>query len=100
MRLTPAQINAITQTVSRFTGGTAEIFLFGSRLDDRARGGDVDLLIETATPLALIERARIKMELETLVNLPVDIVSQVRDSAPTPFQRIARASAVRLEAQP
>ncbi len=40
------------------------------------------------------------MELETLVSLPVDIVSQVRDSPPTPFQRIARANAVRLEAQP
>jgi uncharacterized protein len=99
VRLTPEQIHAITQTVSRLTGGTAEVFLFGSRLDDRARGGDVDLLIETGTPLALVERARIKMELESLVNLPVDIVSQVRDATPTPFQRIARANAVRLEAQ-
>jgi predicted nucleotidyltransferase len=100
VRLTPAQIHAITQTISRLTGGTAEVFLFGSRLDDRARGGDVDLLIETAAPLALVERARIKMELECLVNLPVDIVAQVRESAPTPFQRIARANAVRLEARP
>lgn len=99
MRLTPSQIHAITQTVSRLTGGTAEVFLFGSRLDDRARGGDIDLLIETSTPLALVERARIKMELESLVSLPVDIVSQVRNSASTPFQRIARANAVRLESQ-
>lgn len=99
MRLTPAQIHAITQTVFRLTDGTAQVFLFGSRLDDRARGGDVDLLIETSTPLARVERARIKMELESLVGLPVDIVAQVRDSAPTPFQRIARANAVRLEAQ-
>ena len=62
MRLTPPQIDAIIQTVSRLTGGTAEVFLFGSRLDDRARGGDIDLLILTRTPLALVERARIKME--------------------------------------
>ena len=100
MRLTPAQIHAITQTIAHLTKGTAEVFLFGSRLDDQARGGDVDILIETATPLALLDRARIKMELEALVNLPIDIVSQVKNSTPTPFQRIARANAVRLEAQP
>ncbi|CAK0752102.1 DNA polymerase beta [Gammaproteobacteria bacterium] len=97
MRLTPTQIQAILQTVSGFTGGTAEVFLFGSRLDDRARGGDIDLLIETAAPLALLERARIKMALESQVGLPVDLVSQARDSVPTPFQRMARANAVRLE---
>ncbi len=97
MRLTPSQIHAITETVSRLTGGTAEVFLFGSRLDDRARGGDIDLLIETNIHLALVDRARIKMELESLVSLPVDIVSRVRNSTPTPFQRIAWANAVRLE---
>jgi predicted nucleotidyltransferase len=99
LRLTPAQIHAITQALSRLTGGTAEVFLFGSRLDDRARGGDVDLLVETPAPLALTEQARIVMELESLVGLPIDIVSQARNSAPTPFQRIARAGAVKLEAQ-
>lgn len=57
MRLTQEQIRRITQTVSRLAGGTAEVFLFGSRLDDRARGGDVDILIETDAPLTLIERA-------------------------------------------
>jgi predicted nucleotidyltransferase len=97
MRLTQPQIDAITQTVSRFTAGTGNIFLFGSRLDDRAKGGDIDLLIETPTPLALVERARSKMELESVVMLPVDIASRARDSAPTPFQRIAQANAVRLE---
>ena len=101
VRLTPAQILTITQTVSRLTDGTADIFLFGSRLDDLARGGDVDLLIETDTPLSLLERARIKMELERLIALPVDIVAHGRESAPTPFQRIVRSNAIRLqESQP
>jgi len=97
VRLTPTQIQTITQTISQLTGGTAEVFLFGSRVDDRSRGGDVDLLIETPVPLALIECARIKMNLESLIDLPVDIVVQVRHEAPTPFQRIARANTVRLE---
>jgi predicted nucleotidyltransferase len=70
------------------TDGTADIFLSGSRLDGLARGGDVDLLIETDTPLSLLERVRIKMELERLIALPVDIVAHGRESAPTPVQRI------------
>lgn len=98
MRLTPAQIEAINQTVSRWTDGRAEVFLFGSRIDDRARGGDVDLLIEADAPLTLIAQARLQMELESLIELPVDLVVQVRHTVPTPFQRIARAHAVRLGA--
>ncbi len=98
MRLTQDQVLWIVQTVFRLTEGRGTVFLFGSRLDDQKRGGDVDLLIETDIPLTLIERARIKMELESACGLPVDIVSQARNSAPTPFQSIARANAVKLEA--
>lgn len=97
MRLTQEQICLITDIVSRRAGGQAAVYLFGSRADDNARGGDVDLLIETDAPLSLIDRAEIKMELETLLGLPVDILSQVRSAEPTPFQRIARAGAARLE---
>lgn len=100
MRLTQEQIQLITQTVSRLIGGRAEVFLFGSRLNDFARGGDVDILIETDMPLPFIQRAQIKMELEAGLGLPVDIVSQVRNAPPTPFQIIARAQAARLEIQP
>ena len=97
MRLTRNQIQAITQTVSRLADETAEVFLFGSRLNDQAKGGDVDLLIETCSPLTLLEQAQIKMELESLVSLPVDIIAQVRNTIHTPFQRIARANAAKLE---
>ena len=99
MRLTADQIQAMTRTVARMTDGGAEVFLFGSRLDDRARGGDVDLLIESDAPLTLLERARLQVELETTLHLPVDLVVQSRNVAPTPFQQIARARAVKLEAR-
>ena len=98
MRLNPEQISAITRIVGRLTGGTADVFLFGSRLDDCAKGGDIDLLLETAVPLSVNERARIKIELENRIGLPVDVVFHARDSTRTPFQRIARAKAVRLQA--
>jgi predicted nucleotidyltransferase len=83
----------ITETVSRIAGDGADVYLFGSRLNDRARGGDVDILIEAGQRLPRIEQARIKMELERALGLPVDILVHVRDTEPTPFQTIAFAQA-------
>lgn len=97
MRLTQQQSSWILQTVLRLTEDDARVFLFGSRLDDDAKGGDVDILIETDRPLTLIDRARIKMNLEGGLGLPVDVIAQSRKDTPTPFQVIARSNAVRLE---
>jgi len=98
MRLTREQTLSILETVSCRAGKNAKVFLFGSRLNDQARGGDVDLLIETDHPLTLIERARIKMHLEQKLGLPVDIIAQNRSGASTPFYRIAQSQAMPLEA--
>jgi len=97
MRLSREQVICIRRTVSTRAGKGAEVLLFGSRLDDAAKGGDVDLLVETDTHLSLLDRAYIKMELENLLDLPVDIVAHTRGEKPTPFLRIAQACARRLE---
>jgi len=96
MRLSPEQTRNILTTVARWAGDSATVFLFGSRLDDKLRGGDVDLLIETDEPLPLMKRARIKMNLESALGLPVDIISQCRQDKPKPFQQIARTHAQQL----
>ena len=96
MRLTQQQTRLITQAIFRLAGERARIFLYGSRLNDNARGGDVDILIETETPLSLIARAKIKLQLESELGMPVDVIAQTRDVAPTPFQTIARKHALRL----
>jgi predicted nucleotidyltransferase len=38
---------AVKQRLQQELGADAEIRLFGSRLDDEARGGDVDLLVRS-----------------------------------------------------
>jgi len=52
MRLTPTQIDAIHSTTQAVLGEGAKVTLFGSRVDDLARGGDVDLMIEVSQALA------------------------------------------------
>ena len=46
MRLTPEHIQAIRVGVGQLAGPTARVWLFGSRVHDHLRGGDVDLLLE------------------------------------------------------
>jgi len=99
MRLTQEQVTQIQESIIRHVGKRAGIYLFGSRLDDQRKGGDIDLLIESETALSLICRAKIKMELEPLLMAPVDIVSYSLDRQPTPFQKIARSTAIPLESR-
>ena len=56
MRLTASQGNITKSTVDRVLGVESRVWLFGSRVDDALRGGDIDLLIETDA--ALPNRAR------------------------------------------
>jgi len=51
MRLTPEQIESIHQFALQVAGPHASVRLFGSRLDDSARGGDVDLLLDISMPV-------------------------------------------------
>lgn len=51
MRLTDRQIGQIRQLAQQIAGEGAHVRLFGSRLDDAAHGGDVDLLLELTMPV-------------------------------------------------
>lgn len=51
MRLDSQHIAAIKRLAVEQFGAGARVRLFGSRVDDAARGGDVDLLVELDTPV-------------------------------------------------
>lgn len=96
MRLRADQIHIIRQTVRQWAGPAATVQVFGSRLRDDARGGDVDLLVETDGRLSLVERARLRQRLEDRLGLPVDVVFAVRGARAGPFETLARAEGVPL----
>lgn len=51
MRLTDFQIQAIRQLVRQVAGSQSRVRVFGSRLDDTAHGGDLDLMLELTEPV-------------------------------------------------
>ena len=97
MRLTPDQCHLILATVRRHVAMPHRVLLYGSRIDDQARGGDIDLLIESDSAMPTLQRARIKNELEDRLHLPIDLIAIQTGRETTPFQAIALAQAVPLD---
>jgi len=70
------------------------MWLFGSRLDDHKKGGDVDLYVETA-PHPLMNELRCKVQLEEALDMPVDLIVRSHDEN-SPIGNIAKAQGVSL----
>ncbi|WP_045221210.1 nucleotidyltransferase domain-containing protein [Desulfonatronum thioautotrophicum] len=96
MRLDASQIERILNIVSAHAGSHSRVSIYGSRLDDSAKGGDIDLFIETASPLPRWEQARLLADLEHELGLPVDILVKYVHDPDTPFESMTKARAVAL----
>ena len=96
MRLKTEQIINIIEIVQAITPQPFQIRLFGSRLNDEAKGGDVDLLIEIPHLLGLLQKAQLKNALESRLNLPVDLLIVQTGQKLSPFQQIAFEKSVLL----
>jgi predicted nucleotidyltransferase len=99
MRLTETQIQAIHTTAEEIFGSDARVSLFGSRVDDHARGGDIDLLIEVEHVLdnrpamaarfsARLQRRKGEQRIDVLI---IDPNTRLQ-----PIHRVARETGIRL----
>lgn len=99
MRLTENQRQAIKSAVTRVIGAGSRVWLFGSRVDDRKRGGDIDLLIETETlvPSRVDALCQIEGALAVrLGNRKIDVLLKDARTADTPIILAARQTGVLL----
>jgi predicted nucleotidyltransferase len=101
MRLTDTQAEAIRASAIQNFGRTAQVWLFGSRVDEQRAGGDIDLYIEPELqdPAQLVDaKLHFLMELhKKLGEQKIDVVihrSQFKEDMS--IYRIARETGVRL----
>ncbi len=77
MRVTSQQLEALKRLASQYFGEDAELWLFGSRLDDNIKGGDYDFFIET--PLN---------DTDEIVDRKIKLIAQLQSSYPFEDEKI------------
>ena len=93
MRLKHFEIQAIKKAIHSLDPG-ALIYLFGSRVDDNQKGGDIDLLIFSES-LVYRDKIKIKKQLyESIEEQKIDLIIAQDDS--DPFVRLALEQGVPL----
>jgi predicted nucleotidyltransferase len=96
MRITDTEKNAILSAVEE-VDRHAEIWLFGSRVDDTKRGGDIDVAIRSAA-IDRLQKMRIRRSItDVLGDQKIDLV--VSSGGREPFFRLAIENGVRLNAR-
>lgn len=96
MRLTNEQKSTIRRLVKEAFGDAAHVRLFGSRVDDDAMGGDVDLLVETPERVALAAELKLAANLENQLGEPVDIITTSAARQKRPIVEIAKLTGIEL----
>ena len=97
MRLSEAERKAIKDCAAEVFGSQAEVRLFGSRVDDSALGGDIDLYVETDREVPLSDELTFKSRLKDRIGeQKIDIVIHVRGSEASLIEQSAQSTSVAL----
>ena len=93
MRISQHEREAIVKA-TQAADPEAELWLFGSRVDDAKRGGDIDIAIRSAR-IGLLERMRLRRAISDAIGeQKIDIV--VSADGMDPFFRLARDKGVKI----
>lgn len=82
MRLQRQEIQTILQVARQIYGEKVKVYLFGSRLDDAKRGGDIDLLVRNeGTHKGVLARIRMIAQLKLLLgDQKIDVIGDHEES--------------------
>jgi predicted nucleotidyltransferase len=95
MRLSASEVSAIREEIGRLDP-KAEVYLYGSRVDDTARGGDVDLLLISET-LGFRDVLRLRTRiLDRIGWQQLDLVVRRPDQVNEPLAALAQETGVKL----
>lgn len=99
MRLSPFQVQAICESALSHFGHHAHVWLFGSRVRDDEKGGDIDLYIEVKEQSDLVNcKLKFLRDLhKKLGNQKIDVVLHRTDSPVSlPIYNIAKETGIQL----
>ena len=82
MRLSKREIEVILQVAEDIYGTDVKVYLFGSRVDDSRRGGDIDLLVRTTSAKkGILDRVRMASRIKSLIgDQKIDIIGDYEDN--------------------
>ena len=82
MRLSKREVEAILQVAEDIYGTEVKVYLFGSRVDDSRRGGDIDLLVRTTSAKkGILDRVRMASRIKSLIgDQKIDIIGDYEDN--------------------
>ncbi len=99
MRLSEEYRKIIKETLLKHFGEGSKFYLFGSRVDDSKRGGDIDLYIETDLDNKKSSEAKIKSYIEMIKEMgeqKIDFVIYIEGNPRLPIHEIALMTGVEL----
>ena len=99
MRLSDYQILKIKEAVRNVLGDEARVMLFGSRVDDTQRGGDIDLYVETnhELPDYVAASCRIAAKIQmSLGDQKIDVLIGAPNIKEQPIHRVAKEHGIKL----
>lgn len=99
MRISARDQKAIRETAEEVFGKNVKVILFGSRVYDTERGGDIDILIESPEPVskALKKKIPLLVKLKQRIgDRKIDVLIQGIDSEEKAIFKVAHREGVKI----
>jgi len=97
MRLNSSEKNKIIEYAKFYFGTHIKLYLFGSRVDDNKKGGDIDLYLEAETVIDLQTQINFLTAIyKNITQRKVDLIIKMPNSKPLAIYKTARQEGIVL----
>jgi len=97
MRLNNNAKNKIIEYAKFYFGSQIKLYLFGSRVDDNKKGGDIDLYLETETVVDLQTQINFLTAIyKNITQRKIDLIINMPNSEPLSIYKAAKQEGILL----